>query len=335
MKPLRAGLLGCGGIAPRHAQAMAQLKDQVELVALCSRTEARARAFAEQYTAGRAAVYRDYRTLLDRARLDLLVVCLPPFAHADEVELAAERGIHLLVEKPIALTSKKAWSMVQVAERFGIKTQVGFMYRFGAAVERLKTHVEPQAIGLFSAHYFCNSLHAPWWRAREKSGGQVLEQIIHLFDLMRYWLGEPVTVYSRQSNFFHRDVPDYTVEDVSATVFNFANGALGVIGATNGAIPNRWIKEWRVVTPNLVAEFTDWNHATFTHTDATARVESIASDQDVFLLQIQDLLDAIRTGGETRTPLRQGAQSLELALAAVRSAEIQTEVKLDHASVPV
>jgi predicted dehydrogenase len=318
MKPLRAGLLGCGGIAPRHAQAIGQLKDQVELVALCSRTEAKARAFAEQYTAGRAAVYSDYRTLLDRARLDLLVVCLPPFAHADEVELAAERGIHLLVEKPIALTSEKAWPMVQAAERFGIKTQVGFMYRFGAAVQRLKTSVEPQAIGLFSARYFCNSLHAPWWRAREKSGGQVLEQIIHLFDLMRYWLGEPVTVYSRQSNFFHRDVPDYTVEDVSATVFNFANGALGVIGATNGAIPNRWIKEWRVVTPNLVA-----------------RVESIASDQDVFLLQIQDLLDAIRTGGETRTPLRQGAQSLELALAAVRSAEKQTEVKLDHESGPV
>jgi len=333
MSMLRAGILGCGGIAHKHAQAMVGLGDQVELVAFCDRDESRARAFSDQYAAGRASVFIDHRAMFDQAGLNLLVVCLPPFAHADEVELAAERGVHVLMEKPIALTSEHAWRMVESAERAGIKTQVGFMYRFGKAVSQMKQLLDAGTIGpagLFSARYFCNALHAPWWRAKEKSGGQLVEQIIHLFDVMRYLLGEPVSVFSRQANFFHRDLDGYTAEDVSATVFSFANGALGVIYATNGAFPNRWIKEWRVVAQKLVAEFTDWNHATFTPTDAPDLApEMIASEQDVFVLQLRDLVNAIRTNGATRTPLREGAKSLDLVLGAVRSAEMRMEIKLD------
>ncbi len=330
MKRLRAGMLGCGSIAHKHAQAIAALPEQVELVALCDHTPAKASTLAEQYSGGRAAIFDDYYALIEQGDLDLLVISLPPFRHADEIELAAARGIHVLVEKPIALTSEHAWRMVDAAERAGIKTEVGFMYRFGRAVEELRAKVPPDSVGLFSARYFCNSLHTYWWRSREKSGGQLVEQAIHLVDLMRYTVGEPVSVYSRQSNFFHRDVPDYTIEDVSATVFGFANGALGVLYATNGAVPGKWIKEWRVVSSGLVAEFTDWNHAVFMYTGAPEpRAENIAADQNVFVLQMQDLVDAIRTGRETRTPLREGAKSLDLALAAVRSAGTHTEISLE------
>jgi predicted dehydrogenase len=332
MTILRTGILGCGGIAQKHAQAALALKDEIELVAFCNHNEAKARAFAEQYTANRAATFADHRTMLDRANLDLLIVCLPPFAHTDQVQLAAERGVHLLIEKPIALTSELAWQMVNAAEQTKIKTQVGFMYRFGDAIQKFKTEMDAGntgSVGLFSARYFCNALHAPWWRAREKSGGQLVEQAIHLFDAMRYLLGEPMSVYSRQANIFHNQVPDYTIEDASATVCSFANGTLGVIYATNGAIPGRWIKEWRVVTQNLVAEFSDWNNATFTHTNAQPPcIESIASTQDVFANQLRDLVNAIRTNNETRTPIREGAKSLDLVLAAARSAETHQEIQL-------
>jgi predicted dehydrogenase len=333
MKTLRAGILGCGSIAPKHANAAMQLKDEIEIVAVCDCAIEHAHAFAQTFTAGRAEIYADHRTMFDRANLDLAIVCLPPFAHGDEVQLASERGIHLLVEKPIALTSVQAWQMVDAAERAGIKTQVGFMYRFGAALEAFKTRYaagEFGAAGLFSARYFCNSLHAPWWRVREKSGGQLVEQAIHLFDAMRYLLGEPVSVYSRQANFFHRDVADYTADDVSATIFGFASGALGVIYATNGAIPGKWLKEWRIVTQKLVAEFSDWNHATFTPTTAPGmEPQIITSEHDVFVWQLHDLVSAIQTNGETRTPLREGAKTLDLVLAAARSAETHSEIKLD------
>lgn len=328
---LKAGLLGCGGIASRHAQAIARLKDDVELVACCDLDASRAAAFSQQYGGGKAQVFGDHHSMYASANLDLCVICLPPFAHTDEVEAAARRGIHLLVEKPIALHSDQAWKMVEAVEAAGLKTQVGFMYRFGEAVELLKQK-QAEGIsgtpGLFSARYFCNSLHAPWWRERDKSGGQTVEQIIHLFDLMRVLLGEPVSVFSKQANLFHREVPKYTIEDVSATVATFASGALGVIYATNAAIPNKWIKEWRLVSEKLVVDFVDWNHATFTPTAPLADPMAIASDRDVFLSQMKDLVGAIQSGGQTRTPLREGARSLDLVLAAQRSSETHAEVRL-------
>lgn len=332
MSRLRAGTIGLGNIAHRHAQALGELADRVELVACCSRDDSRARAFSEQYTAGRASVFTDHHTMFERAALDLVVICLPPFAHTDEVAQAAARGIHFLIEKPIALDSAEAWDMVRAAERAGIETQVSFMYRFGEAVEEFKRRQDAGTsgpVGLYSASYFSNALNAPWWRDRALSGGQVVEQVIHLFDLARYLAGdEPVRVYSRQNNLFHRDVPGYTVEDVSATVIEYRRGALAVIYATNAAVPDRWLKEWRIVAQRLVAEFTDWNHATLTPTDSPGEVEHIDSDRNVFVHQLDDLLTAIRTGGPTRTPLREGARTLDLALAAARSARSGAPVDL-------
>src|SRR6266496_2042754 len=100
MSPLRTAILGCGGFAHEHAQLLVTLKDEIELVAFCDRNEPKARAFSNQYTAGRAAIFTDHQLLLNQADLNLLVICLPPYGHSNEVELAAERGIHLLIEKP-------------------------------------------------------------------------------------------------------------------------------------------------------------------------------------------------------------------------------------------
>jgi predicted dehydrogenase len=332
MKPLRTAILGCGGFAHRHAQNLISLPEEIELTAFSDHHEKNARAFSEKYREGKASIFTDHREMFEKASLDLAVICLPPFAHSDEVELAAQHGVHILMEKPIALSSEHAWRMVEATEKAGIRTQVGFMFRFGAAIERLKeliTSGEIGATGLMSARYFCNSLHAPWWRDRSKSGGQLVEQIIHMVDLMRYLMGEPVSVYSRQENLFHRDVADYTVEDVSATIFGFPDGAMGVIYATNGAIPGKWINDYRLVSQKLTAEFTNANHAAFHFTaEAPVRTETITSDKNVHLAELQDLITAIRTHGKTRTPMREGAKSLDMALAATQSAVTHKEVSL-------
>lgn len=218
--------------------------------------------------------------------------------------------------------------MVEASEKAGIKTQVGFMYRFGEALEYLRT-LDSGPIGLFSARYFCNALHAPWWRDKEKSGGQLVEQVIHMFDLMRYLMGEPVTVYAKQANLFHQQTPGYTVEDVSATIATFPNGSLGVVYASNGAIPGQWIKDFKLVAQNLTAEFGDTNQARFFFTaQPGVPTQTIESSRDLYLAQLQDLIQAIRSGGPTRTPLREGAKSLELVLAARQSAESGAEVRL-------
>src|SRR5919106_4111518 len=201
MKRLHTAILGCGGFANRHAQNLIALSEEIELAAFCDHHDYNAREFSEKYTEGKASIFTDPQDMFEKAGLDLVVICLPPFAHTDEVELAAQHGVHILIEKPIALSSEHAWHMVQAAETTSIKTQVGFMFRFGTAIERLKGLMasgEIGAAGLMSARYFCNSLHAPWWRDRSKSGGQLVEQVIHMVDLMRYLVGEPISVYSRQ-----------------------------------------------------------------------------------------------------------------------------------------
>lgn len=332
---LRAGILGSGNFAHRHARTLQQLENDVEMVAFCNRTIEKAEAFSQQYTNGQAPVFGDHHQMFDQVPLDVVLICLPPYAHSDEVEIAASQGTHVFIEKPIALTSEQGWSMVNAAEKARIVTQVGFMFRFGEAIERLKGIIdsgEAGPVGLMSARYFCNALHAPWWRNRELSGGQLVEQVIHMVDLMRFLMGEAVTAYSRQENVFHQDVNGYTVEDVSATVYSFPSGGVGVIYATNGAIPGRWINDFRVVSRNITAEFTDANNAVFHHTAEGDRQEVIASDRDFYLAEMQDFLAAIRIGGQTRTPLREGAKSLDLALAATRSAETGREVQISEKS---
>ncbi len=336
--PLRTGMLGCGGIANRHAQVLSGLPD-IRLVAFCDQEASRAREFAIKYAGGQAACYDDYRQMLDRSGLDLLYICLPPFAHGNEVADAAGRGIHVFIEKPIALESSHAWQMVAAAEAAGIKSQVGFMYRFGEAVDALKQAIAEGTAGpaaLMVATYYCNALHAPWWREKSKSGGQIVEQIIHLFDLARYLLGEPRTVYARQDNLFHRDVPGYTVEDVSCTTITFASGALASISATNNAIPGRWLARFDVVTRNLTAFFSDINRAVFVHTDRPGNPEeTIDSNRDVFREEALDLIRAILEDRPTRTPLREGALSLDLVLAAEHSAREGREIVLSGSAGPV
>ena len=331
MTPLRVGIFGCGGFAHVHAQIVLSLPEAVSLVAFSDRNDWKVRDFQQKY-APDAAIFTDHHDMFERADLDLVIISLPPYGHTDEVQLAAERGVHILIEKPIALASDDAWRMVEATERAGVKTQVGFMFRFGEAIERFKVMQadgETGPIGLMSARYFCNALHAPWWRMRDKSGGQVVEQVIHMFDLMRYLMGDPVSVYSRQSNLFHQDVPDYTIEDVSATIVNFASGAMGVVYATNNAIPGKWINDYRVVAQRMTADFQNANTAVFTQTDKPDNPTiTIASTRNFRQSQMLDLISAIHTNGQTRTPMSEGAKSLDLVLAARRSSELRMEVPL-------
>ena len=105
MKPLRTAILGCGGFANRHANNLITLPEEIELTAFCDIHEGNAREFSEKYSQGKGAIFTDHRKMFEKANLDLVVICLPPFGHSDEVELAAQHGIHMLIEKPIALTS--------------------------------------------------------------------------------------------------------------------------------------------------------------------------------------------------------------------------------------
>ncbi|MCJ7752039.1 MAG: Gfo/Idh/MocA family oxidoreductase [Armatimonadetes bacterium] len=331
MAEFRAGMLGCGGIANAHAQVIANLAS-TELVACCDLARERAESFSQRYADGKAEVYTDFGRMFDRAKMDVVFICLPPFAHSNEVELAAERGIHVFIEKPIALTMSAANQMVRAVKKAGVKSQVGFMARHSGLVELVKRELESGDAGpvsLFTGRYLCNALHAPWWRDKSKSGGQLVEQVIHLYDLCRYLLGRPVSVYGQQRNLLHGAVEGYTVEDVSATVIAFESGALASIVGTNTAIPSKWLSMWDLVTQYRTVFASDLNRGVIRRTDSASPMElTVASEKDVFRAQALDLLNAIETDGETRCPMWEGAETLKLVLAANRSARRGSPIEL-------
>jgi len=331
MKRLRTGLIGCGHFAHRHAGHLTALED-VQLVGFCDPVIENAVAFNQQYAGGQGQVCEDYGRMFEELGLDLVYICLPPFAHRNEVELACLHGVHFLIEKPIALTMDLAQDMAKCVRESGVKSQVGFMYRHGEAARWLKLYMRDAGVGgkgFMIARYFCNSLHRPWWRDRSKSGGQLVEQVIHLVDLARFFLGEPVRVYSMQDNLFHRDVEDYTVEDASGTVIRFDSGGMAVFAASNGAIPNRWDYDMRVILPDLTADLEDANHAVFHHTGQEwPATTTVAAEKDMHLAETLDLLAAIQEDRPTAVPIEEGVRSLRLALAAARSAEEDAPVDI-------
>lgn len=322
MKLLKTAFIGCGKIAKRHIETLTARED-VSLVGFCDQNLENAVEFEKAYGPGK--VFTDHEVMFHEQDLDLVYICLPPYAHTNEVELACKYGIHFLIEKPIALSIEQALQMAAHVHASGVKTQVGFMYRHGEAANWLKnimTTAEPPSKGFMSARYSCNALHRWWWRDKDRSGGQLVEQVIHILDMTRFFLGEPRRVFSIQDNLFHQEIEDYTVEDVSVTTIQFKSGSIAVISATNGAIPNRWDYDWRIVLPTVTADFTDANQAVAHNTaNSWSGKIHITSEKDLFLAQTEDLLSAIHEDGPTAVPIEEGVRSLNLALSAALSAE--------------
>ncbi|HKP33333.1 MAG TPA: Gfo/Idh/MocA family oxidoreductase, partial [Sphingomicrobium sp.] len=273
---------------------------------------------------GRAFV--DLDRMIDEG-IDLLIATLPPYNRRGEIEHAAARGVHLLVEKPIALDMDAATRMVAAVEAAGVVAAIGFMYRFGDAVRRWRK-LDTGPVGLYVGGYYCNALHAHWWRKRAQSGGQILEQAIHQIDLIRHLVGEPDSVYARYANLFHRDVPDYDVEDLSATIFGWDDGRIASLTASNIAIPGVWHKEWAIMAERMTGRFTSWNDAVLTRTAGDVSSETVAGRTDPFVAQLADVASAIADKGEPYIPLREGAATLRLALTAVQSAREGRELRL-------
>jgi predicted dehydrogenase len=161
----------------------------------------------------------------------------------------------------------------------------------------------------------------------EKSGGQITEQVIHMVDLMRYLMEDPKLVFSIQNNLFHKTVENYTIEDTSGTVLVFKDGGIGVVFASNYAIPGKWINDYHIVSEKLTAEFKDANNAVFTYTvEPLLRTEVVSTNENLYRRKLFDLYTAIVEKKHTRTPIREGAHSLDLALAISRSALTKSPV---------
>ncbi len=327
MERLNVGFIGCGGIASIHTECLKKLRE-VRLVAFADKVEEKARFFSSKYG---GTPYKDWREMLEKEKLDIVYVCTPPFVHAEEVMIAAEKGIHIFIEKPIALNMTLAKQMVKAVEKNRVKCQVGYNCRFGYAVEEAKRVIdngEAGEIGLALGMYWCHFIREDWWMDKSKSGGQIVEQSTHVFDILRHLCGEVEVVYGEMNRKFWAKMLNITIEDVSSVTFKFKSGAVGAITSTTWGAHAKWWLKWWLAARNYTFESRDVNTLTLYSTESPAKVKTISEERNTYLLEAKDLIEAILEDKDTRTPIEEGAKTLEFTLAAMKSMETGSPITL-------
>ena len=226
---IRVGFLGAGNITRRHFSALDRLREQVEVVAVCDVVEERAQAAAAPFD---ARVYLSAYEMLARERLNALYICLPPDAHVDQELAAAEKGIHLFVEKPLPLDLAKAETIARAARASGIVTAVGYHWRHFSHAQELRKRLADERVGMALGTFLNILPGSPWWRIKARSGGQVVEQAIHIFDTSRFLLGEVERVWADYALRANYDEPGFDQEDAYTVQLHFASGVVAIYAVT-------------------------------------------------------------------------------------------------------
>jgi UDP-N-acetyl-2-amino-2-deoxyglucuronate dehydrogenase len=235
--PLQAGLVGCGNITDTHARAVREAG--LAIAAFFGRDPRKAEAMATRY-GGR--VFARYEDFLAHRPMDLVVIGSPSGVHAEQGIAAAEHGLHVLVEKPIDVTTARGEALVAAAGKAGVKLGVLFQDRLKPDLVRLRAFLAGGGLGrvlLASARvkwyrppeYYSAST---WRGTRALDGGAALaNQGIHTVDLLLWLLGPVAEVRALTGTLWHA----IEGEDVALALLRFTSGALATVEATTVAFP--------------------------------------------------------------------------------------------------
>ena len=322
---LKVGFIGAGGMAKAHMKRLSMMTD-VKIAAICDAVMEKAKEAGDLY---QAKAYTDFHEMLDREDLDAVWIAIPPFAHTDEVAYAARKGVHCFIEKPVALTLEKAREMQEAAEKHKIKTMVGYHWRQSQSIRRGKALLEQEGgpIGMVAGFWWGGIAGGPehWWRRKELSGGQVLEQTTHIFDLCRFLAGEVERVYAEFATILNADKPNFTIEDVSVVTLRFRDGAIGFVTGTSGAKPKGRFVGLKVFARNLQLNIEGTKRAVILKDHETLE---FVSERDLVYDEDRKFIDAVAKDLLTETPISEGVKSLEISVAAIKSAELGKVVEL-------
>lgn len=222
----RVGFVGAGGIARRHADVLARF-DDVAVVAVADMDAGRAAALAPG-----AAVFGDWRAMLDAGGLDALFMCVPPFAHGAIELAAAGRGIPFLVEKPLAVDLAVAERVAAAVEAAGLVTAVGYHWRYLDFLDRAREALAGRPARLVMGFWLDSTPPVDWWGVAAKSGGQMVEQATHLFDLARDLVGEAEVVGAAGGRTRRAGHEALDIADAGVAALRFEGGAVGTMAAT-------------------------------------------------------------------------------------------------------
>jgi len=311
---VRIGFVGAGGIAGAHMNALEQI-EEARVVAFADLDEGRASKAAGRFG---ARSFTDARAMLDQVELDAIFVCVPPLAHSDAEILAAERGLAVFVEKPVALTMAKAREIERAIAAAGVVSSVGYHWRNYDLTDTVRDLLENRTISMAMGYWMGGLPGVGWWRRMDGSGGQMVEQTTHIIDLARYLVGEIEDVYAAYALRALGDVESLDVPDVGTMVVRFAGGAVGHI-ANSCLLGMGYTVGLNLIGKGLVVE----------HRAGTVRIiephetRELKTRVNPTVVEDRRFLQAVLTGdrGEIRSPYSDAVRSLAVSLAANLSAE--------------
>ena len=320
---LKAGFIGTGGISGKHLNAMAAMKDKVEITALCDVSEEAARARAEQFG---GSVYTDYKKMLDAEDLDIAFICVPPDSHADMEVCCAEKGLHILVEKPVNLYLEDAIKANEAIKKAGVVTSVGYLAGYNNADRALKKFLADKTIGMIVSERWGGVPGGEnhWWRVMDRSGGMLHEQATHQLNTMRYYAGDVVEVYKKSALRVNTDLPNHTVPDCEVVTLVFKSGAIGYITTTCTLINGGGSGRMDIIIEGHI-RLQPGNNGVKVLPEGAATIE--VDDAPVLDLD-QSFIEAILTGDRSLVTddYENGLKTTAITLAANKSAKINKPV---------
>jgi predicted dehydrogenase len=243
MTALRAGLIGAGERARIHLEAFDELiaDGRLELVAVADPIADAARSIAEPRA---ATTYDDPEALLTGERLDIAYLVVPYNLHPHLVATVLRRGIHLFVEKPLAVTARDTGALLRLADDAaadGTLTCVAYDRRWSRSYDGCAELLADTPPAMFASHWYWGMPVTAWARRFELNGGQVFAQLSHHVDLARALFG-PVETVSASAGRVARVTPadlaaGFDNDDVHAMTLTFTSGAVGSIHGTYALFP--------------------------------------------------------------------------------------------------
>lgn len=242
-KKIKAGVVGMGGMGQSHMRAL-QAIEGVEVVAICDILEERVKDLCKEHKVKHG--FTDWEEFVSADGLDAICIATGNALHAPIGVAAAERGIHVITEKPMAMSTAEAQSMVDAAEKAGTYMMCGFNNRFRPEVQHVVQMVERGDLGeiYYAKTNWLRRLGFPrgWFvRKKDAGGGPLIDLGVHVIDVAHYMMGrpKPVSVFGQTWDFIakkktnlhkhYEGVAGYEgldVEDMAVALIRFENGAI-------------------------------------------------------------------------------------------------------------
>jgi len=226
---MKIAFAGAGYIINIHAQA-AKVQRNVELVGVVEKHPDKAKALAQKFSIKHQ--FETVEQMLELGGVDALVIGTPNYLHASQSIAALRAGVHVMVEKPMAMNALEAYQMLQASQKSGALLMVAHCWRFDPEVLWLHKQAELGRLGkiIRTKGYGVHALWGPsgWFTEKKYAGGGAMADMgIHALDTARFLLGDPQpkSVYARIGTYY----TNYDVDDTGILIVNWDGGAVSYI----------------------------------------------------------------------------------------------------------